>query len=104
MAPSKTAAWLSRAYERHGEAVFAYAFHVTGARDEAERLSVAAFMDAHDVVADGGSVRHARVWLLRRVYDRAPILPHDRRGGPLRHLPPAGGHEVDVGARRARAP
>jgi DNA-directed RNA polymerase specialized sigma24 family protein len=35
VATSKTAAWFSRAYERHGEAVFAYAFHLTGARDEA---------------------------------------------------------------------
>jgi hypothetical protein len=60
-------------------------------------------MDAHDVVADGGSVRQVRVWLLRRVHDRAPILPHDRRGGPLRHLPPPGGRGLTSVARRARA-
>jgi DNA-directed RNA polymerase specialized sigma24 family protein len=90
VAPAKTAAWLGRAYERHGEVVYAYAFHLTGARDEAERLSVAAFMDAHGAVAGGASIRGARVWLLRRVHERAPILPHDRRGGTVRHLPPAG--------------
>ena len=90
MAPAKTAAWLSRAYERHGEAVFAYAFHLTGERDEAERLSIAVFMDAHDIIRAGGSIRRVRVWLLQRVHERAPILPHDRRGGTVRHLPPAG--------------
>jgi hypothetical protein len=71
--------------------VFAYSFHLTGARDEAERLSVAAFMDAHDMVAAGGSIRAVRVWLLMRVHGRGPILPRDRRGGAGRHLPLADG-------------
>ena len=74
--------------------MFAYAFHLTGARDEAERLSVAVFMDAHDMVAAGGTIRAVRVWLLMRVHGRAPILPHDRRGGSVRHLPPPGGHGI----------
>jgi hypothetical protein len=74
--------------------VFAYSFHLTGARDEAERLSVAAFMDAHDMVAAGGSIRAVRVWLLMRVHGRAPILPRDRRGGAARHLALADGRGI----------
>jgi DNA-directed RNA polymerase specialized sigma24 family protein len=94
VASARTAAWLSRAYERHGRAVFAYAFHLAGERGEAERLSVAVFVEAHRVLAAGGSIGRPRVWLLTRVRDRAPILPHDRRGGTLRHLPPAGVREI----------
>jgi len=93
VAPARSAAWLSRAYARHGEAVFAYAFHLTGERGEAERLTVAAFVDAHRVLVAGGSLRRPRVWLLRRAAERAPILPHDRRGGTVRHLPPVGGRD-----------
>src|SRR5690242_6639106 len=90
---ARASAGLRRAYDAHGEAVASYAYHVTGDRGEAERLAIGVFQAAHRQLADGRRLGPVRVWLLREVRRRAPILPRDRRGG-VRLLPEVGGREL----------
>ena len=83
----RATAWVDRAFARHGQAVACFAYHLTGDHDEAERLTVAAFQEAHRMRANGQRVHRPRVWLLRYLNRVAPILPRDRRGEPVRVLP-----------------
>jgi DNA-directed RNA polymerase specialized sigma24 family protein len=84
---ARATAWLECAYARHGLAVSSYAYHLTGDREEAERLTASVFEEAHRRRLGGRAVRRPRVWLLRRLHTTAPILPRDRRGGLVRQLP-----------------
>ena len=91
---ARATAWLEGAYARHGLAVSSYAYHLTGDREEAERLTASVFEEAHRRRLDGRAVRRPRVWLLRRLHVTAPILPRDRRGGLVRRLPERSAREL----------
>jgi DNA-directed RNA polymerase specialized sigma24 family protein len=91
---ARATAWLERAHARHGLAVSSYAYHLTGDREEAERLTASVFEGAHRRRLDGRAVRRPRVWLLHRLHETAPILPRDRRGELVRRLPEHGAREL----------
>jgi hypothetical protein len=62
---------LGRALQRHGDAVFAYAYFLVGDDETARALQRAVFIDAHQALVLGGQIKRPRAWLLRAVRDTA---------------------------------
>ena len=70
---------LTGLYRDHAPAVFRYAFHLTGSREDAEDLVQAAFLEAHRRMAAGEAIVNPRAWLSTVVRHRAFNLARDRR-------------------------
>ena len=70
---------LTGLYRDHAPAVFRYAFHLTGSREDAEDLVQTAFLEAHRRMAAGEAIVNPRAWLSTVVRHRAFNLARDRR-------------------------
>ena len=52
-------------YDRHGETVFRYAWHLLGRREDAEDATQATFLAVHRALAGGTAVLEPGAWVLR---------------------------------------
>ncbi|HEY0389517.1 MAG TPA: RNA polymerase sigma factor [Gaiellales bacterium] len=64
---------LAGLYEEHGAAVFAFALHLCGSREDAEDVVQTAYLQAFRALADGEQLVNPRAWLMvvarRQVYN-----------------------------------
>jgi RNA polymerase sigma factor (sigma-70 family) len=74
---------LGELYAEHAAAVYAYAFHLLGTREEAEDVVQIAFMHAHRSLVRGEELVHPRAWLSTVVKRQAFNRWRDRRELPV---------------------
>jgi RNA polymerase sigma-70 factor (ECF subfamily) len=74
---------LGELYAEHAAAVYAYAFHLLGTREEAEDVVQIAFLHAHRSLVRGEELVHPRAWLSTVVKRQAFNRWRDRRELPV---------------------
>ena len=74
---------LGELYAEHAAAVYAYAFHLLGTREEAEDVVQIAFLHAHRSLVRGEDLVHPRAWLSTVVKRQAFNRWRDRRELPV---------------------
>jgi RNA polymerase sigma-70 factor (ECF subfamily) len=87
---------LGELYAEHAAAVYGYAFHLLGTREEAEDVVQIAFLHAHRSLLRGEELVHPRAWLSTVVKRQAFNRWRDRRELPVEDLAEAQ-HAVEPG-------
>src|SRR6478609_5584180 len=73
---------LAELYHEHAAAVFAFAVHLHGSREDAEDVVQTAFLHAHRVLERGEQLVNPRAWLMTVVKRQSFNLWRDRRELP----------------------
>jgi len=99
---------VARLYREHATAVYRFAYHLTGSREDAEDLLQAAFLEAHRRLQAGEQLVNPAAWLTTVAKHRAFKLHRDRREVPLldetlASLPAAEQSDAEAELRRVRA-
>src|SRR5213080_2067783 len=69
-------------YRQHGTAVFRFAYHLTGVRQDAEDIVQATFLSAHRRLQAGEDFVNPAAWLMTVAKHAAYKLARDRREVP----------------------
>lgn len=85
-------------YEEHGGAVFAFAMHLCGSREDAEDVVQAAYLHAFRALSAGEQLVNPRAWLMVVVRRQVYNLWRGRRETALAELPEATVEDSDGGA------
>lgn len=80
---------LARLYDEHGSAVFAFALHLCGSREDAEDVVQTAYLHAFRALSAGEQLVNPRAWLMVAVRRQVYNLWRGRRETALAELPEA---------------
>ncbi len=81
-----TAAELSRWYDEHAAALFRFALHLTGRREDAEDVVQHVFLQAYGALERGEELMYPKAWLMRATRNRSLNLIRDRRELASEHV------------------
>ena len=95
-APTRAASRLTALYEEHAAAVFRFAYHLTGRREDAEDVTQFVFIQAFRLLEKGGELANPRAWLMRATKNRSLNLIRDRREVPTDDLRISGRADADT--------
>ena len=95
-APTRAASRLTALYEEHAAAVFRFAYHLTGRREDAEDVTQFVFIQAFRLLGKGGELANPRAWLMRATKNRSLNLIRDRREVPTDDLRISGRADADT--------
>jgi RNA polymerase sigma-70 factor (ECF subfamily) len=86
---------LAGLYEEHGAAVFAFALHLCGSREDAEDIVQTAYLQAFRALSAGEQLVNPRAWLMVVVRRQTYNLWRDRRETAVEHVAEAAAPEAD---------
>ncbi|HET6849626.1 MAG TPA: sigma-70 family RNA polymerase sigma factor [Gaiellales bacterium] len=89
---------LAGLYEEHGAAVFAFALHLCGSREDAEDLVQTAYLQAFRALSAGEQLVNPRAWLMVVIRRQTYNLWRDRRETAVEHVAETAAPEADAEA------